>query len=107
MKRCAKYTLLWSALLWSTAAPAGAQGPPVIADAYVQNGAGAAQNFGALGNVLVGPAALQNKGLIRFDLSGLSSVASGDIQKAVLWVYVNQVTTTGAIDVYNLASAWT
>jgi hypothetical protein len=105
MNRCTKHILLWSAVLWSTA-PAGAQGPPVSADTYVQSGAGAAQNFGTAGNVLVGPAS-QNKGFIQFDLSGLSGVGASAVQKAVLWLYVNQVTTAGAIDVYDVTSPWT
>jgi hypothetical protein len=91
------------------AAPVFAQGPTVTGDTYLQSGANVAQNFGALANMLVGPgtgAPTQNRGLIRFDLSGLSGVAASDVQKAVLWLYVNRVTTTGAIDVYDVTSSW-
>ena len=31
---------------------------------------------------------------------------SSDVRKAVLWVYVNRVTTAGSIDVYDVTTAW-
>src|SRR5205085_10980243 len=62
---------------------------PTAADTYIQSGTNAAQNFGALANILVGPggaAPAQNNGLIRWDLSGFNSVTPSNVQKAVLWV---------------------
>src|ERR1044072_2342773 len=89
--------------------PAFAQGPVVNGDTYLQGGATSAQNFGSLAGVLVGPggaAPTPNKGLVRFDLSALSAVSGSDVQKAVLWVYVNRVNTAGAIDVYDVTTPW-
>src|SRR5262245_41998492 len=85
-----------------------AQTPTVSGDTYLQSGTNASQNFGALANLLVGPGSgvTQHKGLVQFDLSGLSGVSVGNIQKAVLWVYVNRVTTSGAIDVYDVTTSW-
>ena len=51
-------------------------------------------------------AATQNKGLVQFDLPGLSGVQATDVHKAVLWLFVNRVTTAGAIDVYDVTSGW-
>jgi len=87
---------------------AHAQGPVVSGDTYIQSGSNASTNFGALASVLVGPGAgtTQNQGLIRFDLSALNGVQASDVQKAVIWVYVNRVTTAGAIDVYDVTSSW-
>lgn len=86
-----------------------AQAPMVSGDTYLQSGSNSAQNFGLLANVLVGPggaAPTQNKGLVKFDLSGFSGVGASDVQKAVLWLYVNRVTTGGAIDVYDVTTSW-
>jgi hypothetical protein len=90
--------------------PAFGQGPTVSGDTYLQSGTNSAQSFGALANVLVGPggaAPTQNKGLVQFDLSGFSGVQASDLRKAVIWVYVNRVTTAGSIDVYDVTTAWT
>jgi hypothetical protein len=88
--------------------PAFCQGPTVTGDIYLQSGTAASTNFGALANLLVGPGtgATQNRGLIRFDLSGLSGVPASTVQKAMVWVYVNRVTVAGAIDVYDVTSSW-
>lgn len=109
MKRLRLSRLTGAATVFSVlAATALAQGPTVTGDTYIQSGANAGQNFGALANVLVGPGtgATQNQGLIRFDLSGLTGVTPADVQKAVVWVYVNRVTTAGSIDVYDVTSSW-
>jgi hypothetical protein len=88
--------------------PVLAQGPTVTGDTYLQSGTNASQNFGALANILVGPGtgATQNRGLVRFDLSGMSGVSASDVQKAVLWLYVNRVTVAGSVDVYDVTSSW-
>src|ERR1044071_3214391 len=80
------------------------QGPVVVGDTYLQSGSNSAQNFGALANLLVGPGtgATQSSGLVQFDLSAFSAVTASNVQKAVLWVYVNRMTTAGAIDVYDV-----
>jgi hypothetical protein len=86
-----------------------AQGPVVTADTYVQSGSAASTNFGALASLLVGPggaAATQNKGLVQFDLSAYSGVSGSNVQKALLWVYVNRVTAAGAIDAYDVTGTW-
>src|SRR5579883_3481991 len=86
-----------------------AQGPTVFADAYVQGGTNAGQNFGAQSNILVGPgspAVTPNSGYIQFNLAGLNGVSSSNIQKAVLWLWVNRVTTAGSIDVYDATNTW-
>jgi hypothetical protein len=86
-----------------------AQGPIVSADTYLQSGSAAATSFGALASVLVGPggaAATQNKGLIQFDLSAWSGVSGSNVQKALLWVYINRVTTAGTIDAYDVTGTW-
>src|SRR5262249_38647890 len=88
--------------------PAFAQAPPVSADTYIQGGANASQNFGALANLLVGPgnSATPNKALVQFDLSGLNGVLSTDVNKAVVWFWVNRVTAPGAIDVNDVTTSW-
>jgi hypothetical protein len=93
-------------LLWNVVSQA--QTPTVSGDTYIQSGTNASQNFGALANVLVGPGTgtTQNRGLIQFDLSGLSGVAAGNVQKAVVWVYVNRVTVGGAIDIFDVTTSW-
>ncbi len=91
------------------AGTANAQGPVVSADTYLQNGAQSSQNFGAVVTVLVGPggsASPQNVGLIQFNLSALNGVQAADVQKAVVWVYLDKVTTAGAIDIYDVTTAW-
>jgi hypothetical protein len=90
------------------AIPLFGQTPTVTGDTYLQSGTNASLNFGGLANVLVGPGtgATQNHGLIRFDLSGLSGVAANDVQKAIIWVYVNRIITPGAIDVLDVTTSW-
>src|SRR5215470_11001691 len=87
---------------------AQAQTPLVSGDTYLQSGTNASQNFGALANVLVGPGTgtTQNRGLIQFDLTGLTGVTGTDVQKAVVWVYVNRMTVGGALDVFDVTTSW-
>lgn len=109
MNRLSLGALLTGAVLMFSLVPAAAQGPTVSADTYLQGGSNSAQNFGALANILVGPggaAATPNRGLIQFDLSGFSGVQSSNVQKAVLWLYVNRVAAGGAIDVYDVTTSW-
>src|SRR5678815_6131857 len=89
-------------------APAFGQAPTVTGDTYIQSGTNASTNSGALANILVGPGtgATQNKGLVRFDLSGLSGVTASDVQTAIIWLYVNRATTGGTFDVYDVTSSW-
>ena len=95
MNRIARRSLQGVALLLLLTTKIGAQGPPpVAADTSIQSGTYSSLAYGAQANIQVGPggaAATQNKGLIRFDLSSLSGVTASDVQKAVLWVYVNRV----------------
>src|SRR5262245_12808319 len=109
MNRIPRRFLGGAALVLLLSIPAFAQGPLLNGDTYLQGGANSAVNFGALANVLVGPggaAATPNKGLIRFDLSGMTGVGASDVQKAVVWVYVNRVTTAGVIDVQDVTTTW-
>jgi hypothetical protein len=88
---------------------AHAQGPQVTADTYLQSGSGLATNFGALGTILVGPggsAATQNVGLIQFSLGGLNGVPAANVQKAVLWLFIDRVTVAGSIDAYDVTTNW-
>src|SRR3954447_6874615 len=70
--------------------------PQVNGDTYVQGGSNSAQNFGLLANIAVGPggaAPTPSQGLVQFDLSGMTGaggVLSTDVQKAVLWFWVNR-----------------
>ena len=77
---------------------------PVAADTYVSTGF-PANNFGGLANLNVGGG---NQTLIRFNTTVAvpAGSLSGDISKAVLWVWVNKINTAGAIDVSAAASAW-
>ena len=109
MKRIILRSIIAGSLLAGSAISAFGQGPTVAADTYLQSGANASVNFGALASVVVGPggaAPTQNRGLVQFDLSGMSGVPGSNVQKAVLWLYVSRVTTAGAIDVYDVTSAW-
>src|SRR5262245_35071242 len=103
MLRFAMWTILWAAVLWSATAPALAQGPPVSADTFLQSGLNAGTNFGSQPTVLVGPGSgtVQNAGLIQFDLSGVS-MSPFDVRSAFLWVHINQVTTGGSIDAFDV-----
>src|SRR5205085_2418891 len=105
MDRKPLHLVIGGALLAFSVVAAYAQGPTVAGDTYIQSGANATANFGSLASVVVGPggaALTQNKGLIQFDLGAYNAVPAGNVQKAVLWLYVNRVTTAGAIDVYDV-----
>src|SRR5438309_766076 len=109
MHRIRLRSILTGAFVSLSVVTAFGQVPTVSGDAYIQSGPNASVNFGALASVVVGPggaAATQNKGLIQFDLSGYSGVPSANVQKAVLWLYISRVTTPGAVDVYDVTSAW-
>src|SRR5438270_6307507 len=108
MQRIRLRLIIISAFLLLSVVTAFGQVPTVSGDAYIQSGANASVNFGALASVVVGPGsgATQNRGLIQFDLSGYSGVPSANVQKAVLWLYISRVTTAGAVDVYDVTSAW-
>src|SRR5215472_17279937 len=108
MNRRIRRSTYAGALTFLLSAALHAQTPTVTGDTYLQSGTNASQNFGALANVLVGPGtgATQNRGLIQFDLSALNGVSGPNVQKAVIWVFVNRVTTTGAIDVFDVTTSW-
>jgi len=47
-------------------------------------------------------------GAVQFDIGALPvGTASTDVAKATLTVWVNQLVTTGGIDVYRVAGPWT
>ena len=86
-----------------------AQSAPVVGDTYIQSGTNAGQNFGAQAYILAGPgggAPTQNQGLIQFDLSAFNGVTGSELQKAVLWLYVDRIVTAGSIDVFDVTSSW-
>src|SRR4051794_29693087 len=87
--------------------PPLAHGPVVTGDTYLPRSA-ASTNFGALASIQVGPGtgSPQSQGLVKFGLSGLSGVTASDVQKAIIWVYVNRVTVAGSIDVWHVTSPW-
>ena len=73
---------------------------PVVADTYLDF-----SNQGTAGQVAVNPI---NKGLLQFDLSALpAGTTSKDVAKATLVFFVNNLSTTGAIQVSPIAAAWT
>lgn len=80
----------------------------VSADTFIGNGpfGQAALNFGTQGSLAVGPS---SSALIQFDLSTLQSLslASANIQKATLTLFVNTVTEAGGLDVGLTGQAWT
>src|SRR5262249_4413669 len=41
-----------------------------------------------------------------FDLTGLNGVTGPNVQKAVVWVYVNRITVGGAIDGLDVTTPW-
>ncbi len=79
---------------------------PLIGDAHVAQST-PATNFGALGAVNVGGAAVQ-KGFFQFNvLAGLPpGTTSAQIAKANLLLFVNKVNTAGSVDVNAAAAAW-
>ena len=85
---------------WSASAP-------LVADAYVSSSL-ATNNLGTVVNLNVGPGA-NNQALVRFDVSGSlpPGTSATSVAKAVLKVWVNKVTTPGAVDVSAAASPWT
>ncbi|HYZ82760.1 MAG TPA: DNRLRE domain-containing protein [Bryobacteraceae bacterium] len=65
-----------------------------------------ANNFGSLPNLNVGSG---SQALVRFDVAGAlpPGVTGGSVSKAVLRVWVNRITTPGALDISTAASSWT
>jgi hypothetical protein len=75
----------------------------LVGDAHVSS-ANQNMNFGTLPTVNVGG---QYQGLVRFDLSGLPvGVTASNIARATLVMYVNRVTTPGAVDIAEAQGAW-
>ena len=85
-------------------AAAWAQSAPLVGDAFFNPGA--ANNFGATVNINVGGIA-GSQGLVQFDLTKLpaGTLASG-VMAATLRLFVNKVSTPGAVDVFAAASSW-
>src|SRR4051794_37771833 len=80
---------------------------PLVADAYVSISL-ATNNLRTVVNLNVGPGA-NNQALARFDVSGSlpPGTPATSVAKAVLKLWVNKVTTPGAVDVSAAASPWT
>jgi hypothetical protein len=77
---------------------------PMAADGHVSIGF-PASNFGALPTVNVGGG---STGLLRFDLSTLpAATTAAKVVKATLALYVNRVTTPGAVEVQTVNGPWT
>jgi hypothetical protein len=77
---------------------------PVIADSYTASGSPAI-NFGTAVNLKVNSTA---KTLLRFDLSALPpGTLSSEVAKATLVIWVNSVTTAGALEIVPVTSIWT
>src|SRR5882724_1051176 len=88
-------------LLLPIACAAGAN--PVIADSYVSL-ASPTQNFGGAGSLNIGGGSVA---LLAFDLSSLpAGLDATDIQKATVTVFVNRVSTPGALDVLRITGGW-
>ena len=90
----ASSALLVPMLAWGQAAP-------LAGDAYITPGIGS--NFGALPSISVGGSGSQ--GLLLFDLGSIP--ASSPIAWARLRFYVNNVSATGAADLFTAGSSWT
>ena len=81
-----------------------AQTVPLAADTFVTPGG--ALNYGGTVNVTVG-GALQNQGLIRFDLSKLpAGTTASNISAASLRLFPNTIGFAGSINIYTVNSAW-
>jgi hypothetical protein len=77
---------------------------PLAGDAYINPGS--ASNFGALPNINVGGAS-NAQGLLFFDLSQVpAGVTGSSIASAQLRVFVDKVTTAGAIDIFAANASW-
>lgn len=92
-------------LLHAMAIPALAQDATITGDTFV-SASFPANNFGALPNLNIGGG---SQALVRFDVAGTlpGGILSNEVRKAVLRVWVNKITTAGAIDVSSAASPWT
>jgi Collagen triple helix repeat (20 copies) len=89
------------ALLIPVACAAG--GNPVIADTYISS-ASPGQNFGSAISLNIGGG---NVAFLAFDLSALpTGLAASDIQRATVTVFVNRVSTAGAVDVFEITGGW-
>jgi hypothetical protein len=101
MRKCIRPFAALAAL-----APAAimAQSLVPLQDAYVVPGN--SSNFGTAVNITVGSSGSQ--GLVQFDLSSLpNSVSAGNIQRALLTLYVNHVNTPGSINILTANGVWT
>ncbi len=85
--------LLLPTLSWADSAP-------LAADAFINPGD--ASNYGVLPTINVGGAA-NSQGLLQFNLG---SLAGGTVAWARLHVYVNSVTTPGAVDLGTASASW-
>lgn len=91
------------AVLCALGVPALAAEASLVADTYVSTAAPGA-NYGATASLNVGGGA---SALLRFDLSNLpAATAPANVQKATLVLYVNRISTAGAVEVQALAGAW-
>jgi hypothetical protein len=96
--------LQFAALAALAPAAVMAQSLVPLQDAYVVPGN--SSNFGAAVNITVGSSGSQ--GLVQFDLSSLpNSVSAGNLQRALLTLYVNHVSTTGSINILTANGVWT
>ncbi|MBZ5677903.1 MAG: DNRLRE domain-containing protein [Acidobacteriia bacterium] len=85
-------------------AAAWAQSTPLVGDAFFNPGV--ANNFGATVNLNVG-GTTQSQSLVQFDLTKLPpGTISSSVLVATLRLFVNKVSTAGALNLYAANAAW-
>ena len=97
---------IWSGigLLVLCQAAVWAQSAPLVGDAFFNPGL--ANNFGATVNINVGGIA-GSQGLVQFDLTKLpAGTTASSVLAATLRLFVNKISTPGAVDVFAAASSW-
>ena len=101
MRKC---ILPFAALAALVPAAVMAQSLLPLQDAYVVPGN--SSNFGTAVNITVGSSG--SEGLVQFDLSSLpNNVSAGNIQRALLTLYVNHINTPGSINILTANGIWT
>jgi hypothetical protein len=78
-----------------------ADSAPLTGDAYIVSGN--SSNFGNLPTINISPT---SPGLLLFDLSPFAGVSGGMVASATLHIFVDSVTTPGAIDIFTANSSW-
>jgi len=73
-----------------------------VSDAYI-SASSSSTNFGSATTLLVGNG---NSALVQFDISSLIGVPPASVSSATFSIWVAGVTTSGAVDLFAVSSAW-